>query len=486
MRRLFLAFGAVGLCVGLACAVESTPPASASSLVEQLGADRYADRETATTALENLGAQALDALRIGAQSENPEIRDRASILLGKMRRSGESTLRLTPKRVKLDYKDTPLGTAINDLKSRTGLNLTLDPNRIENPLRRVTCETAELPVWEALEVFCVAAGLRETLSAELDQVKPTGPRRGYTPPPPPPNADAIPVVLIDGKPEKLAGSRATAVRVVALPPSFPGHKVSLGTGEITLCLDVTPYPGLGWQEIAGVKITRLIDSAGRLGSAGIEKNVMPMNDPNGNVVFARPGVAIRFDARGDFILPDTIPNPRVLLVPLKIATASATSLKRLEGSVFGELLVPNQPLIVVSDLKKNANVAHNGPGELRFTVLEVKEAPGPGGLGMVRVQLESPSIYSVNARRRGWNAGWPEAPRNISQGNRVEAFDAAGKPFPFTGSGSNDTSDDGINSIQTLQYSFRPNLGLPTKLVVVGTKSVTVEVPFVLENVLLP
>jgi len=34
------------------------------------------------------------------------------------------------KKVTLNYRDTPLGSAINDLKTRTGLNITLDPNRI--------------------------------------------------------------------------------------------------------------------------------------------------------------------------------------------------------------------------------------------------------------------------------------------------------------------------------------------------------------------
>jgi hypothetical protein len=503
MRRLIVAVGACGIAVGVAGAsgdpAGSAPTAAAAptptnspiqTLVEQLGSEQFSDREAAMTALAKLGAPAIPALQAGLRNESPEVRERAAILLVKIRRVAESAERLVAKRVKLDYQAMPLGTAINDLKTRTGLNLALDPARVDNPLRRVTCQTDELPVWEALEAFCVAAGLRETFLNELDVPKSNTARRGgYTPPPPTPLADAVAVTLIDGKPEKLPGSRSSAVRVLALPPTFPGHKVTLGTGEVSLCLDVTPIPGLGWQEVAGVKITRLIDSNGRSGGAGTEKNTQPGYDPSGMVVFGRGGgmaaAAMRFDINGNPIPPDSLTNSRVVPVPLKLGSTAPRSIKRLEGSVFAELQVPNQHLIVVTDPKQKTGGWISGPGELRFSVTEVKEAAGPGGLGSVKVQLEYPSPWAVNMRKRGFNPGWPEAPR-MTQGNRVEAFDADGKPFALTSNGYSDMSDDGMTTVQTLTLTFRHGLGVPAKLVVVGPKPVTVEVPFVLENVPLP
>ncbi|HEV3437440.1 MAG TPA: hypothetical protein VG122_08775 [Gemmata sp.] len=493
MRRLLVSIIICGLMVGLACASgtpTSVPPSSATiqTLVDQLGAEGFADREAASASLEKIGPPALEALRLAARSENQEIRDRAVIVLSKIQRTVDS-VRLTAKRVKLSYKDMPIGTALNDLRVQTGLNIILDPNRIANPLRRITCETKELPIWEALEAFCVSAGLREVFAPELEIVKPqNSPRRGYVPPPPAPNADSIPVVLIDGKPDRLPGDRSTAVRVVALPPSFPGHKVTLGTGEVTLCLDVTPAPGIAWQEVTGVKISRVIDSAGRIGGSGTEKNPPSTFDPNGMLMFVRPGVAMRFDPMGNSIPPETLPNPRVLAVPLRVNTATAGSLKRLEGVVFAEVHALNQQLISVTDPKRNTNVAVTGPGELRFTVLEVKGAPpGKGGVGMIRVQLEYPSPWVTNARRRGgWNPGWPEPPRANTQERRVEAFDEAGKPFPVNSTSYNDMSDDGLVNIQMMTFTFRPDIGLPAKLVVVGPKPVIVQIPFAMENVPLP
>lgn len=490
MMRLFAAVGACvlvgGVAVGVAGDAGPSAPVNVQALIDQLGSDRFADREAAAVALSQLGLVATDALKeAAARHENPEVRQRATTLLVRLKRTADSGTRLVARRVKLDYKNIPLGTAVHDLKTRTGLNLTLDQTRIANPLRPVTCETAELPVWEALEAFCVAAGLRESFPPELDVPRPIGPRRGYVAPPSQPLADAVPIVLFDGKPDRLPGDRSTAVRVMALPPTFVGHRVTLGTGEVTLCLDVTPVPGLHWQDVVGVRVARLIDGAGRPGGVGTDKHPLPTHDPTGMMVFARPGVAMRFDMNGNPIPPETLANPRVVPLHLKLGTAAARTLKRLEGAVYGEIQVPNQHLITVTDPKKNVGTWYTGPGDLRFCVLEVREATKPGELSTVRVQLEHPSPWAVNARKRGWNPGWPEAPRP-GQGNTVQVLDAAGKPFPTTSSGFTDMNDDGLLQIQTIQFNFRKESGLPSRFVVVGPRTVIVEVPFVMENVSLP
>ncbi len=498
MTRLFavamMCAVAIGLVGAADTAVPTPKPDAMKALVEQLGSDRYADREAAAAALEKIGPPALPALRDAARSESPEVRERAAVLSVKLKRIAESNNRLVAKRVKLDYKDIPLGTAVNDLKARTGLHIALDGNHVLNPLRKVTCETAELPVWEALEVFCAAAGLRELYVGEIDLPKSKQNKQlgGFVPPPQPPNADSVGIILMDGRPDRLPGDRSTAVRVVALPPRFPGHKVTLGTGEVTLCLDVTPAPGLNWLEVVSVRINRVIDSSDRLGASGSEKPLPPPIEQGGTIVFGGAGVAMRFDQRGNPIYPETMPNPRVVPVPLKVATISAKSLKRLEGVVFGEMNVVNQQIIAIADPRKNTNVAFNGPGDVKFTVLELKEAAGQGGMGLLRAQLEYPSSWSTNARRRGFNPGFnfgfPEPPQHPSLAKTVQAFDASGKPFPLTGNNSYTDigGDDGQTSIQTMEFRFRPGIGVPAKLVVTGPKVVLVEIPFAMENVQLP
>jgi hypothetical protein len=494
MRRL-IALAVTAAC-GVALAAASGSPAaplpaelSIQTLIAQLGSDDFAGREAATRALEKLGAAALPALRTAARSENPEVRSRASSLIGKIERARDSVGHVAARRVKLDYQAIPLGAAINDLRARTGLPIVLDGNRVANPLRKITCLTQEVPVWEAVEQFCRAADLRELFTGDLDVPKSARSRRGEYVPPPDPRADSVAIVLMDGKPEHLPGERSTAVRVTALPPAFPGHKVSLGTGDYTFCLDVTPAPGLNWQEVVGVKVSRVVDSSGRAGSGGVEKPAATDldNQHGGMVVFARPGVVMRFDKEGNPVMPEKIPNPRVVAVPLRVTTPTAKSLQRLEGVVYGEINLLNQPLVTIADLKKSTGRAIEGPDELKVTLLEVSEAER-GGQGVIRVQFEYPSPWVVSARKRRFNFGfgWPEPPQPPSMSRSLKAYDATGKPFPVTTSGVTDFNDDGMIHIQTMQFTFRGESGRPAKLVVVGPRAVFVEVPFVLENVHLP
>jgi hypothetical protein len=497
MTRLFVAVGLVGLAASVIVGAEPTSPPAApapAELVARLGSDDFAQRESAVSALERAGAGAIPALRDAAKSPDPEVRHRAAAILTKLQRAADSTGKLAPKKLALDYRDVPIGTAINDLRVRTGLNITLDVNRIANPLRKVTCVTGEVPVWEALEQFCTAAELREVFRAELEipKVQVTG-RRAYTPPPQVPAPDAVPIVLVDGKPRNAPGDRRTAVRVLALPASFPGHRVTLGTGETTLCFDVAPAPGLNWVDVSAVKVTRLIDDAGRPGGAGTAKpmeggfsdndNIVVFNGPGGVAMFG--GGAMRFDQRGQPIYPDTVPNPRVIPVPLKLATPTARSIKRLEGAVLGEVQLTNQTLLTIADPVKSAGTTFDGLGQVRVTVVGVTEVKN-GGTSM-QVVLQFPSPWSVGARR-GWNPGgfWPEAPRP-NQMPSVHAFDAAGKQI-FSGNNTSftDASDDGQTMNYHMTLTFRKDAGTPAKLVVIGARSMVVEVPFVLENVPLP
>ena len=474
----------------------NAPATHVQALIDQLGAEDYSDRESATIKLENIGPAAIHALRSASLSSNPEVRTRAAILANKLQQLKDSKDCIAAKRVTLSYRDIPLGTALADLKKQTGLNIVIDPTRIANPLRRITCEAKDLPIWEALEAFCIAAELREVFLMDLDSPKqrPNVNRGnlgiGGLVPPPIPNADAIPIVLIDGKPDRLPGDRTTAVRVAVLPPKFPGHKVTLGTGEVNLCLDVTPGPGIAWQDVTGVKISRVIDSSGRPGGAGTEKVLPPpAPDQNGMIIFVKPGVAMRIDQMGNSTLPDTVPNPRVLVTPIRVATATATSLKRLEGAVFGEVLAPEKQLITLNDLKLNTNVAVAGPGEIRFTLLETKEATS-NQKGTIRAQVEYPAPWVVNARRRGGicimpGLGLPEPPGNPNQTYRLEAYDEKGKLISLESSNSMDMNDDGSVIIKKFNCNFSEK-GLPSKLLLVGPKYVTVQIPFVLENVPLP
>lgn len=81
MKYLFaLAF----VCAWTVSARSMAEKAEVEGLVRQLGADRYEDRERASRALERLGAPALEQLRLARNHPDPEVRNRAASLVGRI------------------------------------------------------------------------------------------------------------------------------------------------------------------------------------------------------------------------------------------------------------------------------------------------------------------------------------------------------------------------------------------------------------------
>ena len=228
MIRLLAAMGICTLSVAVLAAPPLESAVSPERLVEQLGSESYSEREAAVAALERSGPAVVPALEAATRDPNPEVSKRAAQILTNFNRRADANGRLNAKPVRLAYKQIPLGTAVNDLKARTGINLVLDAENIADPLRLVTCESGELPPWEAVAASCLAAGLKEVFESELPVPKQEQrSRRGYyQPPPPPPLPEAVPVKLTDGKAPTPPGSRSTAVRVIPARPLSKESRLS--------------------------------------------------------------------------------------------------------------------------------------------------------------------------------------------------------------------------------------------------------------------
>src|SRR4051794_24003756 len=111
MRKFFLTLVVAG---GLALAlpgVARPEDGRIDRLISQLGSSRYADREEASKALDEIGAPALDALRKAAGAKDAEIRRRAEALVARIEKRVENAQLLAAHKVRLVYKDTPLADA---------------------------------------------------------------------------------------------------------------------------------------------------------------------------------------------------------------------------------------------------------------------------------------------------------------------------------------------------------------------------------------
>jgi RNA polymerase sigma factor (sigma-70 family) len=132
-----------------------------AKLIDQLGSDTFADRETASRELERLGAAALEALRQAAQSQDLETRRRAQALVTKIEKEQTSRDLLQAKSVRLRLKDTPLPEAVAELAKQSGYEIVLDDPDGKLKERTVTLDTGEVPFWRAVDLLCRAGGVVE-------------------------------------------------------------------------------------------------------------------------------------------------------------------------------------------------------------------------------------------------------------------------------------------------------------------------------------
>jgi hypothetical protein len=132
-------------------------------LVTQLGAPKYADRETAGEALVKIGTRALPALAKASESSDPEVRLRAETLVARI----EASEVLGVTRFTLDIRDRPLAEAAHAIEKASGMRLKLGASngnpQVERtwPERRVTVQAAEpVPFWDIIDRLCQAADLQ--------------------------------------------------------------------------------------------------------------------------------------------------------------------------------------------------------------------------------------------------------------------------------------------------------------------------------------
>jgi len=98
-------------------------PERIEELVKQLGSSKFAERDKAKRELESIGAPALPALRQGAKSEDAEVSRRAGELLRTLQDKLTTAAYLSPKKVRLNVKDTSVLEAVEQLSKTSGYPL---------------------------------------------------------------------------------------------------------------------------------------------------------------------------------------------------------------------------------------------------------------------------------------------------------------------------------------------------------------------------
>lgn len=236
------------------------------TLVRQLGSPRFAEREAASTALLDLGREAVPILRQARRQGDAEVQARAVLLLDTIDRQA---LR-QPTRLTLEPGDRSLGLLVRQLADRTGFEL--EPGRNAAPGRDVTVEAdpgapAECDFWEAVD----RAGLEPEWSArEPQRFGAPSPgqtlRLSRTPAPPATHANSGPFRLVAIRPQG-SRPRGNVTRLDQAPDAAEGGE------PFDLKLELMAEPRLRLKPGGVVQVLEASDERGNdlLGTGGSDR-----------------------------------------------------------------------------------------------------------------------------------------------------------------------------------------------------------------------
>jgi hypothetical protein len=477
----------------LAAAAAAQPPAAddPARLVGRLNHPDYHEREAATRRLEEIGPPALDALRAGCRSEDPETVRRAAEVLRKVERRAANEKALAPTRVELDAADRHLNAVLADLSKQAGCEVVLAaPKPEELELRKVTVSTGgKVPFWEAVLKVCDAGRLRVAGSGGFVAPGATPytsraySKGGRVAP------DARKAVVLEDRgdaPRRPAGVYG-AVLVEALPLAAAGDR------PVAL-FQVWPEPRLTWEATTGVKVVRATDPAGgRLaaepaearpgGPVGADGLVLVRN-PDGSASLVRD-TGPAFELAGAFR-----PNARQAVVRLKSAEKDGPApraAKELAVTVFATARTGVEPLCRVDGLEAGKPATAAGTGGVGLSVTYTAPRGRGAGVAAVELSFDPRAVHPAPAGDelpgvKGAGAGFGNG---TAHGLRVT--DAAGKPFVLGLSGGATRSDPGgrwvVLSLTLELHPGRDEIGPPAAVTFWGTAAKPVEVPVVLADV---
>jgi hypothetical protein len=307
-------------------------------------------------------------------------------------------------------------------------------------------------------------------------------------------------------------------------------------GEVLLVLEITPEPKLQWLQTLALRVTKALDDQGQeLKELSVAEISGPNPGPGGFVAgpAVRPNVRLGWDGTHQY-------SP----IHLKKGEKSAKSLKELSGTVTAQLLTAPQALITADNVLKSSGKTFKGAEEGSIKIIDVSK--GENGTVTVRFEMEQPAnVLPANGGGWGMPGGiqiqpLPAAPRAVPQGAlnaaqaqavvaQVQANGAVvvrqvqvqgqnaigfavagpgGMAMPLAGYNGIALLDDKGNAVPVLiqqQIGFRPvqagqknvqehifvfqlekGQSEDVKLVFLGRKQTSIDIPFTLKDVPLP
>jgi hypothetical protein len=462
----------VFLSLGLASpAAEPGDAAQVEKLIAQLGSKSFAEREKAMQALEGIGEPALGALRKASRSGDIEISRRAVDLVRRIEDRDLPTRALLPKRVHVVCKDTPVPEAVAELARKSGYDVIVGETRARVAARKVTLDTGETTFWKAFDQLCSQAGLAEAKPESDDDRKSDR------------DPDFVPgyvfgqIILEDDRSPRSPTWYAGAVRIRAMSPDTRILGPGRGDGEILCALEVFPEPRLAMLlNLVSLHIDKAVDDQGQ----ALTPAPPPPPGPKGPVVSR----------------PLWWAGPHQVVVRLRQGEKASRSLKELKGRLGIRTRTAPEELLTVENIQKAAGKVFKGSAGGALNVIAVsRDASGvfelevkvalPAGVQLAFGGPPLPPPALVGAAPQPGQVPGPAmpgfAPRLPVPGLTLR--DGKGERLPLVVSKHVAQTKDGL-SVQHYTLTCQLQKGQePDKLVVAGSRLVTVDVPFTLKDV---
>jgi hypothetical protein len=506
-----------------AAAADNPTPAAIARMIDRLGSPDFEAREKAVQELEAVGPAALPPLRQAAAGSDPEVRRRAETLVHRLEARALAQKVLTPTHVRLVYRDVPVREALEDVQRKTGAQFQLhDPdNRVAE--RRLTLDTGDTTVWEALDQFCRKAGLIEADPAEPQQSAAVlGSRRvPFMPPGAGPGLPAAiqlqqmqvarmqmkqlqiqmanaapgthfvpagpagPITLVAGKPPALPTHYAGSVRIRALPPDGPAATLPRRSSEVAVVLEATPEPRLPWHGAVSVHVERAVDDAGQqLTRTWTDADLTP-----------QPTVPLRVReiARLRGVPLPAAAGQQQMAVVFKKAAKPSKVLKELSGTIQAQVQADPEAIMTVDKVLEAAGQTVKGREGGSIKVLQVGKEDN--GMTVLRVQVENPPDIIPAGLRVKHYAPLDSAPIPVpelrgmpshgSTFNGLNLLDDRGNLLPLVSMRTQVQSTNGTDLIwhYTFTYARDKDQGEPARLVLSGSRTASISIPFTLTDV---
>lgn len=468
-------------------------PSRIAGLIAKLASPRYAEREAASRSLDALGDVVLEPLRAALRSDDAEVRRRAAHIIETVELRQVNERLLKPTTIALEFHNSPLPEAVAALKRHTGLEILLSDQVAR---RNVTVSSKPLPVWEAIELFCRKAELREWdgygsmppgfSTAHQQRVGPgqiiviNG--RGRSTTRMLPGTDGR-VMLYDGPAAAAMSFHAGSVRVRVLPSGTPFPSTQADRDEVVLPLHVSAEARLANVSVLSATVERAINERGQVLPA-VELKPEASHD---NEVVVFNGQVMQSFGRG---------RGTQIALRLKQGDQPSQSLSELRGHLAVDAVIDDT--IATADARGLAGTAFTSPcgvnGRIdsvertetgtRYTIdfdvpPAVSLATGPG----------EPQIPQFNNAivRRGANLligmKSPTLPAGTRQYAGLSLDDANGRQLEVASGSWERIALNGIGGKYQVEVTFRHRAGEGVRLVAFGKRPATILVPFAFKDV---